>query len=146
MTVEITATISINKDGTWHILNFGKEQKVIDEEQVLITGYGNDGKPDIQGYVDSEPDTEWDRKRDKLIRKGEIDKDAYPTSWHLNNAKELREQVKRKPYNRGPNHCGICGMKNKNKLTCLSIIDINGKLVNGEQRHRAPVSYTRGWE
>jgi hypothetical protein len=124
LTVEITATISVNKDGTWHILNFGKEQKVIDEGQRSLT--------------------EWDKKRAKLIKKGEIDKRAYPTSWHLANARKKRARPKK--YNRGDNHCSICGMKNKNKLTCLSVIDINGKLVNGEQRHRKAITYVEPYK
>jgi hypothetical protein len=122
MTVEITATISINKDGTWHILNFGNTK------QETIDSFWTDTLEERKAKEEEE----------------HVQSEFKPASWYLDNAKKTRKR--KKIYNRGPNHCGICGMKNKNKLTCLSIIDINGKLVNGEQRHRAPVSYTRGWE
>jgi len=112
LTVEITATISINKDGTWRILNFGKEQKVIDEKQTTL---GEAREPFwYREEIDEEPEPEF-----------------KPASWYLENAKKTR---KRRKYNRGPNHCGRCGMVNKNKLTCLSVMRADGTFES--QKHR----------
>ena len=105
MTVEVTATISINVDGTWNILYFGKG-KPVDEKQTKVLDFDY-----------SEP---------------EIEPEFKPASWYLKNAR--KQQRRRKTYNRGPNHCSRCGMVNKNKLTCLSVMKADGTFESHKHR------------
>ena len=109
MTVEITATISINKDGTWHILNFGNTK------QETIDSFWTDTLEERKAKEEEE----------------HVQSEFKPASWYLDNAKKTRN---RRKYNRGPNHCGRCGMVNKNKLTCLSVMRADGTFES--QKHR----------
>jgi hypothetical protein len=118
--VETTAYIQINCNGTWHTIGFGPDKKRIDKKQTLITGYGPDGKPDIQGYV-----TE-DNNRNIEIE------EFKPASYYLERADKIRKQRGGKEGH--SKHCSRCGFTGKNRLTCMSVIDQNGVVVQKEHR------------
>ena len=132
MTVEITATISINKDGTWDILNFGNtKQKTIDS---FWTDTSEERKAKKKVKVLGELTDEEHERRGAILNQQMSESQGSefkPASWYLDNAKKTRN---RRKYNRGPNHCGRCGMVNKNKLTCLSVMRADGTFES--QKHR----------
>ena len=122
LTVVTTATLRINLDGTWDVIGFGKPKHVRHPHQRKLT--------------------HWDRQRKKLIRKGEINPESYPTSedlefksasWYLENARKIRKK------SGGPEghskHCKRCGMTGVNSRTCLTVIDMHGKMLMG-RKHR----------
>lgn len=123
--VETTAYLQLNCDGTWHTIGFGPNKKIID-------------------IIDNKQTTisDWDKKREKLIRKGEIQPEAYPTtedieefkpaSYYLERANKIRQQRGGKEGH--SKHCSRCGFTGKNRLTCMSVIDQNGVVVHKEHR------------
>ena len=126
LTVEVTAYIELAVNGTWKVV-----------------GFEPDTLAEISDKVPDTKQTTWDDVRDKLIRKGEIDGDAYPTTQDLlDNAKKVRKQRKKDWSNtvRKVQQCSYCEYHNLNAGWGANI-----RTCNRDGTHRAAIPRPKGW-
>lgn len=120
LTVVTTATLRINLDGTWEVIGFGnkKVDPIVDKKQTKFTWEHFDKT--YKSLMDS---------HDESTEEPEF----KPASWYLENARKIRKK------SGGPEghskHCKRCGMTGVNSRTCLTVIDMHGRMLMG-RKHR----------
>jgi hypothetical protein len=116
LTVVTTATLRINLDGTWEVIGFGKPKHVRHPHQRKLTNWQRKKRRTVGSLIDEEPEFK-------------------PASWYLENARKIRKK------SGGPEghskHCKRCGMAGVNSRTCLTVIDMHGRMLMGRKHRKA---------
>ncbi len=125
LTVVTTATLELHLDGTWSVIAFGPNKRIRHPKQTFLNRF-NRNKKKIK---------ELGKKKEK---QEEPEPEFKTADWYLKNANKIRKQAG------GPEghskHCSKCGMTGVNKQTCLTVIDMHGRMLQG-RKHRK----TGGW-